>query len=567
MSPFVALWTAAFAALTAVKGVSIVPAADRTEVVVEMDGAVTVKDFRLSNPERLVLDISGARHTLPRDRYPDINRGGVRSLRVSQFQPGVVRIVLDLARPVQYSVAREGGVVRVSFPNPAGEFSAWHARGEEEAGAIAAQVVSAPVVTPAVAAATRESVPTARPPARRANPPVTLFFKDTPIHDVLATIAEHAGRSIVVGKGIDGKITADIRNQPWDVALEALLQANGLAAREMESGIIRVDKLENLREQEKVEELVTRSFPIKFANVDSLMPAIAGLVSERGKVTRNAATNTLLVTDGRSIVEERIAPMITQLDSRTPQVSISAKIIFINRTALDEVGVTYALWDRNGVIPGDSGVVAIGGKAIAALGNASTDARVTGPTFSFLSSLVLGRYNLNAFIDALTSVSVADIQASPSVRTLDNHEAFVQVGEETPIRVVDVGQGGGTAPRSNVQLKNTGIILKVTPHVTGNQVLLNVHAERSGLRVLPQADIGFTFDKQASGVNVLVNNGETAVISGLTIVEKTKGRMGIPILMDLPILGKLFRKSIDNEVKKDLLIMVTPHIIREEGGH
>jgi type II secretory pathway component GspD/PulD (secretin) len=335
----------------------------------------------------------------------------------------------------------------------------------------------------------------------------------------------------------------------------------------MESGIIRVDKIENLREQEKIEELVTRPFTIKYASVDSLLPAVKGLLSNRGTATTSSATNSIVVTDGRSIVEGRIAPMIEQLDARTPQVEIAAKIIFVNRTAMDQLGVSYELQDRampiGGMRPGTGASVGLTGNAIAALGNATQDARVTGATFQFISTMVLGRYRLNAFIDALTSINAADVEARPVVRTLDHREASVQVGEETPIRVVDVGQGGAAPPRANVQLKNTGIILKVTPHVTGNQVLLEVHAERSGVRLVPESDIGMVFDKQESKVQVLVNNGETAVISGLTIVEKKNAVLGIPVLKSIPILGALFRKTLTEELKKDLLIMVTPHSLRE----
>lgn len=557
MTPILALLMALLADPTSVRDVSVRPAEGRTEVVIEFDGAVQVRDFRLSNPERLVIDVTGARQTLPRARYTDIERGGIVSLRVSQYQPEVVRLVFDLKEPVQYSLDNNGGVITLSFPNREGPFAPWHAR----AGSPPVSVASAAAAPPAA------PTPVSAPPVRRAQPPITIFFKSTPISDVIATFAEFSGRSIVIGQGVSGTVDADIRNQPWDVALAALLAAHGFSAQEMESGIIRVDKIENLREQEKVEELITRPFPIKYASVDSLLPAVQGLLSERGRATTSSATNTIVVTDGRSVVEGRIAPMIEQLDARTPQVDISAKIIFINRTALEQLGVSYELQDLNqpigGMRPGDPTSVLLSGNAIAALGNATIDAQVTNPTFSFVSSLVLGRHRLNSFIDALTSVNVADVEARPAVRTLDHREAMVQVGEETPIRVVDVGQGGTTPPRSNVQFKNTGIILRVTPHVTGNQVLLEVHAERSGIRAMAEADLGFTFDKQATAVQVLVDNGETAVISGLTIVEKTRATIGVPILKNIPVLGALFRKTVDDEEKKDLLIMVTPHIIRE----
>ncbi len=604
MTPILALWAALFADPTSVREVSVLPADGRTEIVVEFDGAVKVNDFRIGNPERLVLDVTGARQTLPRARFTDIDRGGIRALRVSQYQPQVVRLVFDLKEAVEYSLDNSDGVIRLSFPNREGPFDPWHARAgtapvarsAAPAASKAPAVGSAPTASSASVASSAslassapelgdaqrpKDTPPAAPSAavaatsivvppiqvRQAQPPISVFFQATPINDVITTFAEHSRRSIVIGQGVSGTVNADIRNQPWDVALAALLAAHGLSAQEMESGIIRVDKIENLREAEKVEELVTRPFAIKFASVDSLLPAVKGLLSGRGTATASSATNTIVVTDGRSIVEGRVAPMIEQLDARTPQVEIAAKIIFVNRTALDELGVSYELQDMSapiaGLRPGLPTPVGLSGRAIAALGNATSDARVTGPTFQFISSLVLGRYRLNTFLDALTRLSVADVEARPVVRTLDHREATVQVGEETPMRVVDVGQGGGSAARSNVQLKNTGIILKVTPHVTGNQVLLEVHAERSGIRSMPEADIGFVFDKQESRAQVLVNNGETAVISGMTIIEKNTGTIGIPILKSLPIVGALFRKTLNSEEKKDLLIMVTPHIIRE----
>jgi type IV pilus assembly protein PilQ len=160
---------------------------------------------------------------------------------------------------------------------------------------------------------------------------------------------------------------------------------------------------------------------------------------------------------------------------------------------------------------------------------------------------------------------LSDIQAAPSITVMDHRQARIQVGERTPIRVVDagsVGGGGGGTPTASVRTEQTGIILRVTPHITGNQVLLDLHAERSNIAAAP-SDLGFTFQTQQAETQVLVDNGETAVIGGLTIVEKTKVRAGIPFLMDLPVLGALFRNTSDRENKRDLLIMVTPHIVRE----
>jgi type II secretory pathway component GspD/PulD (secretin) len=258
---------------------------------------------------------------------------------------------------------------------------------------------------------------------------------------------------------------------------------------------------------------------------------------------------------------------------RTPQVDITAVIAFIDRTALESYGVVYDLKDSRGnqlnrINPGmiggtqvDNDVISLGGNSIAALGNANY--RVASPSLEVVTSLVLGRHTLISFIEALQTVSLSDVQAKPVVRTMDHRLATIQVGEQTPIRVIDAGAtGGGAAPRAAVEYKNTGIILEVTPHIIADQVLLDMRAERSGVSAAT-SDIGVIFQTQNAQTQVLVNDGETVVIGGLTITEKTRARAGIPILMDLPVIGALFRNETQQENKRDLLIMVTPHIVRD----
>jgi len=634
MIPIIALWSAAFAALTSVKGLSVLPVEDRTEVVIEVDGPVTIKHFTLESPHRLVVDISTAQPALPQSRFGNIDRGGVRGLRVAQFQPGITRVVVDLAGPVAYRVDQRSGEVRVSFPNPGGAFTPWHSAGrvangagpaaDPTAAAFVAQTngraadrpegraaaTGAPAAATEAPAASRTQAPGStrgaaaerplpriQPIETRPEPAITVFFKDTNILDVLATFAEFSGRSIVPGTNVSGKVTADIRNQPWDIALAAILQAHGLAAQELESGILRVEKMSELRVLEASEPLVTEHFRIKYALADSaFLQTVKGLLSDSiATVTINPATNTVVVTDRESVVRNRIAPMIEQLDVRTPQVTIAAKIIFVDRTSLEELGVVYDIKDSRGnqinrLIPGgidtdgdgvispneqtNQNVVRLGGPSFAALANA--EARVTKPQLQLLTTLALGRYSLINFVEALSSLTVTDVRASPVISTLDNRTARVHVGERTPIRVLDAGtQGGGgggtgggggggaaAAPMATVRFEDTGVILEVTPHVTGDQVLLRLHAERSNIAVAP-SDIGYTFMKQATDTEILLNDGETAVISGMTIIEKSENRSGIPILKDIPVLGALFRTTVESETKKDLLIMVTPHIIRD----
>jgi type II secretory pathway component GspD/PulD (secretin) len=280
--------------------------------------------------------------------------------------------------------------------------------------------------------------------------------------------------------------------------------------------------------------------------------------------------------------------MIRSLDRETPQVAIAAKIVFINRTDLQDFGITYDLKDSegnqlnqitpgavdqdgNGVIdyPDDlvevgTDVVALGGNSIAALGNARN--RIPNPNLTLLSSLILGRHTLITFIEALESMNLSDIQAHPSVQVLDNQQARIWVGEETPIRVIDAQAGatGGSIPTAQVSTRETGIILEATPHVVGNgKIRLELNAERSAA-IPAESDAGYIFTTQNAQSRVLVDDGETVVIAGLTVTETSEVRSGIPLLMDIPIIGSLFRVTRNSTIQRDLMILVTPTIVGGE---
>ncbi|HET7464780.1 MAG TPA: AMIN domain-containing protein [Longimicrobium sp.] len=547
----------------------------RTELTVQVTGGeVRWSDFALQGPARVVVDIQGARSDLSSGRFDGINRGGVRGVRTSQHSDDVVRVVVDLDRDFPYTVTRVADGLRITLQAGSQAFAPW------SSGAAYAQ---APGQRPAAPAPERSAVSTStqRPaqqqPRSRARP-ITVTFENTDMRDVLATFAELTGRSIVPGSEVGGIRVEYVTftNQPWDLALRSLLQAYGLAAEEdPASGIIRVDKFENLAARETLEPLVTRTFRINYVPVEEMQNTLTGLKSERGAISINQSTNTLIATDVPSVIEA-FERLVAQLDVRTPQVAIQAKIVFINRTDAEALGIVYDLKDSRGnslndvvTAPGSTtgtNTVSLGGSSIAALGNANS--RVSDPALQVLTSLVLGRYTLVNFIEALQTAELSDVQAAPVVTTSSNHEAQIWVGERTPIRVVDLGSattGAANAgtPRATAQLVETGIRLIVTPQVTNDRrVLLQLHAERSS--AAPAAgEIGVQFLQQQGDTRVMVKDGETAVIGGLTVTEVTQSRTGIPFLMDVPFLGSLFRSSRSQEVKRDLLIMVTPHIVEE----
>ena len=197
---------------------------------------------------------------------------------------------------------------------------------------------------------------------------------------------------------------------------------------------------------------------------------------------------------------------------------------------------------------------------MAAVGNST--ATMADAALRVIATTTFGNYSLTAFLQAVQTINLADVQAEPLITTLDNTEADLLVGEETPVRIIDAGSVTAGAPVSTVQFKETGIRLTVTPHVTNNRnVLLNLRTERSALQEVAAADLGYIFQKQTATNRLLVDDGETAVIGGLTLTQVTRTKTGIPVLMTLPIVGPLFSFNRTSERRRDLIILVTPRIV------
>jgi type IV pilus assembly protein PilQ len=645
-----------------VHSLSVVPSSGKTEVVIGVNAAVDVQDFTLDAPARVVVDLKGATLDMSRSTYDKVARGGITNIRYSQFRPNVVRVVIEMDAKHPYEVKRNDGEVRIAVTGgKTADYSSWSSNKKPDYVAAPKQPATRPTNTRAVAqasgvtstpspiqntpkvvsqiesttpqveadyatpvepAATRTASTYDKPVAlfsqaqQSQQAPITVTFQDTDIRDVIASFAAFSGRTIVVGKDVQGTVTAEIRNQPWDVALRAILQGQGLAASEDAlSGIITVDNYANILNRQASEPLLTQLISINYARATALVPTIGSLLQKdcpqapsSGNVTSNAAsgcmsrglvaadstTNTLIITETASRLAD-ILQYVRNLDVRTPQVGIKAKIIFVNRTNIEDIGLSYDLGtgtdqffsqlvkrsdpatlkpiDTNGDgvpdalgggTPFNGDRILLGGNALSAIANAN--ARVVNPALSVVFSTALGKFQLTSFLDALQEVRLADLQAEPSIVTLDNRQASIQVGQEIPIRVLDVGtgQGGATAsqiPRATVQMKQVGIILTVTPHITNNrQILLLLHAENSDAQ-LASSDVGFIFGKQSGDTQLLVGDGETAVIGGLTVTQTTQSKSGIPLLVDLPIIGRLFGETRTDDEKRDLLILVTPHII------
>jgi type IV pilus assembly protein PilQ len=577
------------AAAGEVTAVSVLPGAGRTHVVIDVRGTVTVRDFILDNPARLVIDFEGAQLNAPGSLYDGEARGGIVNIRYSQYESDVVRVVIELESIRGYQLEKVDENVRVSFGSDR-SFQAWSS----------ATAANWPEVEqPSTDWETAFKSNMAVPPQQSQQPPVTVTYDSAHIRDVAAAFAEYSGKSIVVGKDIDARVSATIKNQPWDVAFMTILDANGLTGSEDRRGIIRVDSRASLAARDSTEPLVTKIISVNYAKAAALASVLASVISERGSVVADTATNKLLITDVQSRIDDD-SVLASQLDIPTPQVSIQAKLIFVDRTDIQELGIQYDLGtsdqffnklvqrpdpssaeaidtDGDGVpdairatefFDEDQTIVDLGGNALSGLANA--DGFIASPALELIFSTAIGAFNLTTFVRALQQVQLADLQAEPLITVADNTQAYILVGERTPIRVVDVSSqvgAGGQAPRATTEIVPTGLQLEVTPHVTHNrQVLMEIKVENSSIQEAP-ADLGFTFQTQVVESQILVADGQTHVIGGLTVSGVTVSKSGIPFLVDLPIVGGLFGFTERRETRRDLLILVTPHILDAATGN
>lgn len=316
---------------------------------------------------------------------------------------------------------------------------------------------------------------------------------------------------------------------------------------------------------------------LKNAKAGDLAKSIEGMKSSRGSLNVVERSNALLVFDTRANIRE-IRAAVKELDVETYQVNIQAQLIQVDADALQEVGVDWQfgvgsgkmgpLLNNPGKLPtsaSDFNMVGTSNQSAqsSSSGSSGSDASasagsivggVAGATTQFAFGLLNG--NLALAVANLVANLHGEVLAKPQITTLDNTEARIFMGEQVPIRVLDANG------RQAIQLQDAGTSLTVTPHVTADgRVLLDLNPEKNSFRVDPNA--GTILQKQSAKTTVVVSDGETVVIAGLTTKEETETETGVPLLKDIPLLGYLFKHKANVSRKRDLIVFVTPHIVAQ----
>ena len=583
---------AAFAATEAVAGVQLqAPASlavtkvdfNRGEdgsgrLVLQFDRDGAVADLRSSNGQ-VVVDIGNAQ--LP----PELQRG----LNVEDFATPVQRIE---ARPsgsgTQLVLATRGDVDSLAWQTG----SQYVVEIAPRAGEVATGSVTAATVAQAAATVAARGY---------SGRPVTFNFQDVPVRTVLQLIAEESNLNVVASDTVQGNVTLRLVNVPWDQAMDIVLRAKGLDKRR-EGGVIWVApqaelaKFEQDKEDARIalenrEGLVTDYVQINYHNAGQIFKALTeakgigggsggeggsqtdnGFLSPRGRLVADDRTNTLMISD----IPKKIAAMrelIDVIDRPVDQVLIEGRIVIANDTFARDLGARFGIQGRR---QGDR-TQAIGGNLESNAGIINNGV-VTNDGLNFnlpsaatsaagLAYTLLGaNFSLDMELTAMQEEGRGEVISNPRIVTANQREGVIKQGREIGYVTITGGGAGGGQATPNVQFKEVLLELKVTPTITSdNRVFLNMNVKKDEvdqLINLPNYGTVPSINRREINTAVLVEDGQTVVVGGVYEFSDRSSIAKVPFLGDVPFLGNLFKQRGRSKDKAELLIFVTPKILR-----
>lgn len=406
---------------------------------------------------------------------------------------------------------------------------------------------------------------------------ISLDFQQADISNVLRLIAEVSGFNIVVGEGVKNKVTMKLANVPWDQALDMLLKMNALGMIR-QGNIVWVDTLQNIAKQQdeearakdskaKAEPIVTRVFYIRNLNATEVQTSLRQNLSPRGTMTVSAASNALIISDTESKLEV-LRQLLDGVDLEVPQVQIEARIVQADTTYTRSLGVQWGIQNVN-QLGASSGTSAFKTGTTGAFGAQVSDFLINLPANPGLPSVPGAGFSIGktdgAMLDVRLSagelLGLTKVIAAPKITTLDKRDAKIAQGESIPFQTTSLQGTQTTFVDANLELNVTPQITSRDPKEIGKQILMKVRATRNavGARSNPA---GPSIDRREATTQVLVRDGETMVIGGVFVDTQSNNVAGIPYLSRVPVLGWLFKNKTENVSKQELLIFLTPTIVR-----
>ena len=395
--------------------------------------------------------------------------------------------------------------------------------------------------------------------------PITLNLKDADIKDTLQRFSELTQLNIVLDPDVRGTVTVSLQDIPWDQALELILKINQLGY-VLEGNIMRIasttkltqeenSRLQFLQAQDKNRPLRTVLQKISYANANEMAATARKVMSARGDIFIDTRSNTLVIKELPDYLPT-VLDLIKNLDVASPQVMIEARIVEANRTFSNSIGV---VWDFNGVAGAatgnTTGLVFPNSGSVA--GNVSLPSGAP-QVLSLSLANVLNTFNLDAALHAAESRGLVKVISTPKVQTQTGEEASIQSGFQIPVQTT-------VNNTTSVLYINATLRLDVTPQITNEgTVIMNITIQKRepavGINIAGGQNIPLT--TRDAKTRLMVRDGGTAVIGGIFKITTNDGQSMIPGLWKIPILGNLFRSRDQTESTDELMIFITPRIIR-----
>jgi type IV pilus assembly protein PilQ len=577
------------------------------EVTLSGNGSLVTSAMQLmrQSPPRLVLDFAGVTSAVP--AVTEVAQGAVERIRVAvhSANPLVTRVVFDLSREVPYTVKPAGREFKVLFsdgPAPAAADAAASPALPPQAPGIdpparppdrtkADSVVGQPLVTPQgpPPGAAQAPPPTAtQPPSAAAQTvstgarqysgnPISMDFAGADLRAVLRVFAEQSSLNLVIDPKVEGSVDVTLRDVPWDQALDMILRTNKLGY-VVDGTIVRIAPLSVLADEETARrelvekqmlagELKVMTRALSYAQAADVEPLLKGnALSGRGTSAVDKRTNTVIMSDLPAYLA-RADALLTTLDQPEGQVEIEARIVSTSKTFARQLGVKWGFLGQATPELGNTTGVAFPSTVTANAGVNLADTTLPSVASLALGS-VNGALNLNLALAAMESEGHIKILLTPRVVTQNNVKARVAQGQEIPYTTTTAPPTTGTGgvviaqPIPTVQFKTAALTLEVTPRITpSDTVLLDVDVD-NGSPGATQANGNVAINTQRASTRVLVKDGATTVIGGIYSSQTNHTDERTPGLGSVPLLRWLFKNQSINDTDQELLIFITPRIIR-----
>jgi len=451
-----------------------------------------------------------------------------------------------------------------------------------------AMVMTVAAFTPSVwsdvpAATNAAAVQVPQAGVTQANGMVSLDFQDADIRNVLKVLAFKSGVNIVAAPDVTGVINIELKDVPWQKALEVILSTYGYGY-DRKGNIITVMTVENLKKYredsvalENQEPLVSKAYALNFAKAADAMKIVEKLISKRGFVNFDERTNSVIVWDLQSN-QDSIATVVKSIDTVTPQVMIETKVIETDLNNSDNIGVDWVLQAtvsgaaRPTIFPfvqakpgrnGQLGSTTFYQTTDSTLSSSTQPTLGTATTSGFTYGTIDAR-QLSATLSLLSSRTTTKILSAPRIVTLDNLKAKINVGITYPVPNYTFNASTGQEQVTGYTPLPIGVNFEVTPHVNNaGFVTLDLHPQISAFlgTITVQNNPFPETSNQEAETNVMVEDGRTLVIGGLITDQKNVTSSKVPFLGDIPWLGNVFKSSSTTVTRKELIIFMTPHII------